>query len=174
MVQVELGLDPGCLFCKADYVGILEGEWYPNQWEYKNKQEINYTQYLEELAECFAANSAYLPDVVIVDPKAKASISVDMAKAIAMANGEDEASVLSQLTDKTLKEAMSHPRNSSTSSSSSVTSVQSGNTSKSKTQAAVKEALKEVSLEHNKVMTEQKQLFQKEIEALHWSSWTTH
>jgi hypothetical protein len=86
---------------------------------------------------------------------------------MAMANGEDDASVLSQLTDKTLKEAnLRPPRNGATSSASSVTSLQSGNTSKSKTQAAVKEALKEVSIEHNKAMIEQKRQFQKEIEAL--------
>jgi hypothetical protein len=166
MVQVELGLDPGCFFRKADYVGILEGEWNADKREYKNKQEINQAQYLEELDECFLANSAYLPDVVIVDQAAKASLSADMAKAISMANGEDEASVLSQLTDKTLREASARSRQGTTSSSSSVTSVQSGNTSKSKTQAAVRDALKEVSLEHNKAMMEQKQLFQKEIEAL--------
>jgi hypothetical protein len=166
MVQVELGIDPGCLFRKADYVSILEGEWNPDKREYKNKQEINQAQYLEELDECFLANSAYLPDVVFVDPAAKASLSADMAKAIAMANGEDEASVLSQLTDKTLKEASACSRQGTSSSSVSVTSVRSGNTSKSKTQAAVRDALKEVSLEHNKAMIEQRQMFQKEIEAL--------
>jgi hypothetical protein len=32
-----------------------------------------------------------------------------MDKVMAMANGEDEVSVLSQLTDKTLKEANTHP-----------------------------------------------------------------
>jgi hypothetical protein len=96
----------------------------------------------------------------------RSSLTDDAAKVMAMANGEDEASVLSQLTDKTLKEANLRSRPGTSSSASSVTSIQSGNTSKSKTQAAVKEALKEVSLEHNKAMMEQKQLFQKEIEAL--------
>jgi hypothetical protein len=84
-----------------------------------------------------------------------------MAKVIAMANGEDEASVLSQLTDKTLKEAHLRTDRGNLSSNSSVTSVQSGNTSRSKTQAAVKEALKEVSLEHNKAMIEQKKTVSK-------------
>lgn len=72
-----------------------------------------------------------------MDKATKASISGDMAKAMAMANGEDEVSVLSQLTDKTLKEANTRSRKGISSSASSITSVQSGNTSKSKTQAAV-------------------------------------
>jgi hypothetical protein len=163
MIQEELGLDPGCFFRKTDYAGILEGQWNAVTREYKNKLVINQEQYLQELDDCFLANSAYLPDVVTVE---KVVISPEMAKVIAMANGEDDASILSQLTDKTLKEATSRPRKGMTSSTSSVTSVQSGNTSKSKTQAAVKDALKEVSLEHNKAMKEQQQRFQKEIEAL--------
>jgi hypothetical protein len=166
MVQADLGLDPGCFFRKADYVGILDGEWNSEKREYKNKQEINQTQYLEELDDCFLANSEYLPDVVIMDKANKSLLSADMAKAMAMANGEDEVSVLSQLTEKTLKEANTRIRHGTSSSSSSITSGQSGNTSKSKTQAAVRDALKEVSLEHNKAMLEQKQLFQKEIESL--------
>lgn len=137
MVQVELGLDPGCLFRKADYMGILDGEWNRDTREYKNKTEINQAQYLEELDDCFLANSEFLPDVVVMDKATKASISGDMAKAMAMANGEDEVSVLSQLTDKTLKEANTRSRKGISSSASSITSVQSGNTSKSKTQAAV-------------------------------------
>lgn len=167
MVQAELGLDPGCFFRQADYIGVLDGEWDKATRVYKNKKVINQEQYLQELDDCFLANSMYLPEVVILGQGSdKTSASNNLAKVIAMANGEDEASVLSQLTDKTLKEANLRPRPGTSSSTSSVTSVQSGNTSKSKTQAAVKEALKEVSLEHNKAMTEQKKLFQKEIEAL--------
>jgi hypothetical protein len=167
MVQVELGLDPGCFFRRADYAGILDGEWDSVRRVYKNKLVINQEQYLQELDDCFLANSEYLPEVVIMDQGGKrASSATTMAKDIAMANGEDEASVLSQLTDKTLKEAHLHTDRGNLSSNSSVTSVQSGNTSRSKTQAAVKEALKEVSLEHNKAMIEQKKQFQKEIEAL--------
>jgi hypothetical protein len=166
MIREELGLDPCCFFRKADYMGILDGEWNPATREYRNQQEINQAQYLEELDECFLANSEYLPEVVIMDQATKASVSEDMKKAMAMANGEDEVSVLSQLTDKTLKEATTRPRSGLSSSASSITSAQSGNTSKSKTRAAVRDALREVSLEHNKAMIEQKQLFQKEIEAL--------
>ena len=47
-----------------------------------------------------------------------------------------------------------------------MSSQQSGNTSKSKTQAAVKEALKDVSLQHNKAMKEQHDKFQRELEEL--------
>ena len=57
MVQIELGLDPGCFFHKADYLGTLEGEWNPDNREYKNKPENNQAQYLEELDDCFLANS---------------------------------------------------------------------------------------------------------------------
>lgn len=166
MVKTELGLDPGCFFRKAEYTGILDGEWDAHKRLYKNKTVLNQEQYLQELDDCFLANSEYLPEVVIMEKGGKMSNHDAAAKVMAMANGEDDASVLSQLTDKTLKEATSCPMNGGTSTTSSVTSAQSGNTSKSKTQAAAKEALKEVSIEHNKAMIEQKLLFQKEIEAL--------
>jgi hypothetical protein len=78
---------------------------------------------------------------------------------MAMANGEDDISVLSNLTEKTLKAA-------TTAGGSEETSVASGHTSRSKTQAAVRAALKEVSLEHNKAMVEQQQKFQQELAAL--------
>jgi hypothetical protein len=166
MIQAELGLDPGCFFRKADYVGILDGEWNAEKRVYKNKQIINQEQYLQELDDCFLANSEFLPEVVLMEHDSDRKATMNMAKMMAMANGEDEVSILSQLTDKTLKEANLRPRNGGNSSASSVTSLQSRNTSKSKTQAAVREALKEVSLKHNKAMMEQKNQFQKEIEAL--------
>lgn len=64
-----------------------------------------------------------------------------------MANGEDDVSVLSTLTEKTLKVATVPGGRVDAS------SVASGQTSRSKTQAAVRAALKEVFLEHNKAMT---------------------
>jgi len=166
MVREEMGLDPGCFFRKEDYAGILDGEWNAENREYKNKQVINQEQYLQELDDFFIANSEFLPEVIVMENGGKSSLLDTAAKVMAMANGEDEASVLSQLTDKTLKEANLRPRTGNTSSASSVTSAQSGNTSKSKTQAAVKEALREDSIEHNKAMLEQKKQFQKELEAL--------
>lgn len=45
----------------------------------------------------------------------------------------------------------------------------SGQTSRSKTQAAVRMALKEVSLEHNKAMAEQQKKFQQEMAVLRQS-----
>jgi hypothetical protein len=51
-------------------------------------------------------------------------------------------------------------------SESTTNSQQSGNTTKSKTQAAVKEALRDVSIQHNQAMKEQQEKFRKEIEAL--------
>mmetsp|Transcript_1469 Transcript_1469/g.2680 ORF Transcript_1469/g.2680 Transcript_1469/m.2680 type:complete len:140 (+) Transcript_1469:216-635(+) len=86
---------------------------------------------------------------------------------MAMANGEDDVSILSQLTEKTLKEATSRRRKDGIQSSdSSIASNQSGMTSRSKTQAAVREVLKEVSIQHNQAMKEQHDRFQKELEAL--------
>jgi hypothetical protein len=88
-----------------------------------------------------------------------------MSKHVARANSKDNVSVISNLTDKTLKAAttmmggtqLHHVDDSSTIS---------GMTSKSKMQLAVKEALKGVSEEHNKAMMEQQQHFQREIDAL--------
>jgi hypothetical protein len=51
-------------------------------------------------------------------------------------------------------------------SDSTTTSQQSGKTTKLKTQAAVKEALRDVSIQHNQAMREQQDKFRKEIEAL--------
>ena len=99
MVQQELGLDPGCFFHKADYLGILEGNWDKETRMYKNQQVLNQEQFLHAMDECFLANSEFLPKVVIMD---KTKMTPAEVKAMAMANGEDDASVLSQLTDKTL------------------------------------------------------------------------
>jgi hypothetical protein len=81
-----------------------------------------------------------------------------------LANGTDEVSVLSQLTEKTLKAATSAVASGKNIQDEG--SMASGNTSRSKTQAAVKDALKEVSLEHNKAMEEQRLKLQRELEAL--------
>lgn len=110
-------------------------------------------------------NKEYIPEVVILETSNGHQME---AKTMAMANGEDEVSVLSQLTEKTLKaatEAKARPQDNA-SSTGSVSTTQSGNTSKSKTQAAVKEVLKTVSLEHSRAMQEQHNRMQKEIEAL--------
>jgi hypothetical protein len=163
VVQKELGLDPACFFHKADYAGILEGKWNSTTQEFKTKQTLNQEQFLNDLDECFLINKAFLLEVVIMG---KSSVDKELVdKTMAMANGEDDVSVLSQLTDKTLKAVTSRSGQTSPSNS-SVNSQQSGNTSKSKTQAAVKEALKDVSLQHNKAMKEQHDKFRREIEAL--------
>jgi 2-oxoglutarate dehydrogenase complex dehydrogenase (E1) component-like enzyme len=83
---------------------------------------------------------------------------------MAMANGEDDVSILSTPTDKTLQAAVTRPGEHN--GKNDDTSIQSGMTSKSKTQQAVKLALKEVSIEHQRAMSEQQQKFQKEIEEL--------
>jgi hypothetical protein len=164
MVHDELGLDPGCFFHKSDYIGLLDGEWNSLMREYRNRQLIDQEQYLSDLDDCFLLNKAFLPEIVILETIQK-DPSVD--KAMAMANGEDDVSILSQLTEKTLKEAKSRRRKDGTQSSdSSIASTQSGLTSRSKTQAAVKEVLKEVSIQHTQAMKEQHDRFQKEIEAL--------
>jgi hypothetical protein len=166
VVKEELGLDPSCFFHKVDYDGIMDGTWIPSTREFKNKQTLNQEQYLQDLDECFLANKEFLPEVVVLE---SSRVEKEAAmKAMAMANGEDDVSVLSQLTDKTLKAAMSRGSRSSPSESTinSINSQQSGGTTKSKTQAAVKEALKDVSLQHNKAMKEQQDKFQKQIEEL--------
>jgi hypothetical protein len=156
VVKEELHLDPGCFFHKSDFLSILEGTWSKDKREYKNKGILNQEQYLRELDECFMLNRAFLPEVIVLDNVAN---SQQQAKAMAMANGEEDISVLSNLTEKTLKAA-------TTPGGSEDASVASGHTSRSKTQAAVRAALKEVSLEHNKAMVEQQQKFQQELAAL--------
>jgi hypothetical protein len=158
-LQEELQLDPSCFFHRSDYLSILEGTWSKDKREYKNKGILNQEQYLQELDECFMTNRAFLPEVIVLD---NVTNSQHQAKAMAMANGEDEVSVLSNLTEKTLK-AATKPGGTDE------TSVASGHTSRSKTQAAVRAALKEVSLEHNKAMAEQQKKFQQELAALRQS-----
>ena len=163
VVKEELGLDPSCFFHKVDYASVLEGSWNPATREFKNRQMINQEQYLHDLDDCFLVNKEFLPEVVIMQNK---QVDQKLAnKTMAMAHGEDDISILSNLTEKTLKASRSRTGNHSPSES-TINSQQSGNTSKSKTQAAVKEALKDVSLQHNKAMQEQKEKFRKEIEAL--------
>jgi len=94
---------------------------------------INQEQYLNELEDCFHLNRDFIPDILIPDsiPPDK-----DMEKQVAMANGQDDISMISNLTDKTLKAATTIPRHSNDRSEAS--SLASGFTSKSKTQLAVK------------------------------------
>jgi hypothetical protein len=161
VIRDELQLDPGCFFHRLDYLPILEGTWNSATREYKNRGVMNQEQYLQELDEFFSVNRSFLPEMIVLET---AIDSQTQAKAIALASGTDEVSVLSQLTEKTLRAATAtavsgrHDNDES--------SIESGNTSRSKTQAAVKEALKEVSLEHNKAMEEQRLKFQWELEAL--------
>ena len=164
LVRDELGLEPGCFFHKSDYIGLLDGDWNPTSREYRNRQSINQEQYLSDLEDCFLLNKAFLPEIILLD-QPTTDMSAD--KAVAMASGEDDVSILSQLTEKTLKEATSRKKKDGTQSSdSSIASYQSGMTSRSKTQAAVKEVLKEVTIQHSKAMKEQHDRFQKELETL--------
>jgi hypothetical protein len=160
-IRDELVLDPSCFFHKSDFMHLVDGKWDKEKRTYLSKTMLNQEQYLSELEDCFRLNRPYLPEVIITDTT---SNNGDMAKHIAMAHGEDEVSVISNLTDKTLKAATSI--SGKTPRSRDDNSTISGNTSKSKTQLAVKEALKEVSVEHNRAMTEQQQKFQQEIDAL--------
>jgi hypothetical protein len=125
---------------------------------------LNQEQYLNDLDDCFIANHAFVPAIIMMDMMVDAT---DAAKGLAMAHGEDEVSVISMLTDKTLKEATTYSAHlKSTGEEMSVGSAVSGMTSKSKTQLAIREAIKEVSVEHNKAMEEQQQRFQREIAKL--------
>lgn len=164
VIKHHLGLDPTCFFHKADYINVLNGVWNSGTREFKNKQTLNQEQFLHDLDDCFLVNKEFLQEVVIMG-----QTKVDTAtasKTMAMASGEDDISVLSQLTDKTLKASMSRSGHQSPTGGSSVNSHQSGMTTKSKTQAAVKEALRDVSIQHNQAMKEQQAKFQKEIESL--------
>jgi hypothetical protein len=120
---------------------------------------LNQEQYIEDMDEFFCANQSFLGHTVEILPT---NVTEDERKEVAMANGEDDVSLLSNLTDKTLKEANTP----STGNQDDGTSIQSGMTSRSKTQLAVKEALKAVSLEHKKALQEQQQKFQKELDVL--------
>lgn len=103
-IQSELHLDPGCFFHKSDYGSIMKGAWDSEKQEYKNVNMLNQEHYLNELDDCFMANRAFFPTVVLMDT---ARDNADEAKGLTMANGEEEVSVISTLTDKTLKEASS-------------------------------------------------------------------
>jgi hypothetical protein len=122
---------------------------------------MNQEQYLQELDDFFSINRSFMPEMIVIE---NAGSMDNQAKTIALANGTDEVSVLSQLTEKTLKAATSAVASGKNIQDDG--SMASGNTSRSKTQAAVKDALKEVSLEHNKAMEEQRLKFQRELEAL--------
>jgi hypothetical protein len=161
VIRDELQLDPGCFFHRSDYISIMDGTWNPGTREYKNKGVMNQEQYLEELDEFFSVNRTFLPEMIVLG---KADVEQQQAKALALASGTDDVSILSQLTDKTLRAATAtmEPRRSVQDDS----SIESGQTSRSKTQAAVKEALKEVSLEHNRAMEEQRMKFQREMDEL--------
>jgi len=160
-IQTEVGLDPSSFFHKSEYHEILNGNWDKEKREYKNVSMLNQEQYLNELEECFLANREFVPSIVQME---SSTSPLDIQKGLAMANREEEVSVVSALTDKTLKEASTLPGHQKASSATS--SVASGMTSRSKTQLAVKEALKEVSVEHNRAMEEQQRRFRQEIDEL--------
>jgi hypothetical protein len=169
VVQEELQLDPGCFFHRSDYLAIIEGTWNSATREYKNKGIMNQEQYLQELDEFFSVNRSFLPDMIVLD---NVDTSDTQAKAIALASGMDDVSVLSQLTEKTLRAATTTATTDQNGQDD--LSLVSGNTSRSKTQAAVKEALREVSIEHNKAMEEQRLQFQCELETLRSSMDKNH
>jgi hypothetical protein len=159
LIRDELKLDPTCFVHKSDAATIMEGTWEIQTRTYKNKHMLNQEQYMEDMDEFFCANKSFLGHTVEVPPL---HTTEDERKQVAMANGEDDVSLLSNLTDKTLRDANTPgPVNQEDGAS-----VQSGMTSRSKTQLAVKEALKAVSLEHKKALQEQQQKFQKELEVL--------
>jgi hypothetical protein len=152
VIRDELKLDPGCFFHRSNYLTILEGTWTPATREYKNKGMMNQEQYLQELDEFFSVNRTFLPDMIVFENTVNTQTQAD------------GVSVLSQLTDKMLRAATSIATLDKSSQDDS--SIESGQTSRSKTQAAVKEALKEVSLEHNRAMEDQRVKCQRELEEL--------
>lgn len=158
VIRDELGLEPTCFIHKGDAEKIMEGLWDSTTRVYKNKNMLNQEQYMDEMEEFFSANNVFLGNTVEVPHLSSAEIH----KQVAMANGEDEVSVISNLTDKTLQDAkiphQTAPQDNE--------SIQSGMTSKSKTRLAVKEALQAVTIEHGKALKEQQQKFQKEIDEL--------
>jgi hypothetical protein len=162
VIRDGLGLDPSCFLHKSDYAHILEGSWDHDNRVFKNRNMINQEQYLMDLDDCFMVNQPFLPNTVFLNPSTLDVHNSD--KNMAMANGEDDVSILSTPTDKTLQAAVTRPGEHN--GKNDDTSIQSGMTSKSKTQQAVKLALKEVSIEHQRAMSEQQQKFQKEIEEL--------
>lgn len=144
---------------KSDVATTLEGAWDPTTRVYKNKNMMNQEQYMADMDDFFHANNCFLGHTVEVTSPIPPG---EVQKYTALANGEDDVSMLSNLTEKTLQEA--NKAGDGTSNENQL--VQSGMTSKSKTQLAVKEALQAVSLEHNKALREQQKKFQLEIESL--------
>jgi hypothetical protein len=120
---------------------------------------LNQEQYMAKMDDFFCANNSFLGHTVEVPPSVPTE---EEKKQVAMANGEDDVSIVSNLTDKTLRDANDSVKGIQGDGS----SVQSGMTSRSKTQLAVKEALQVVSLEHNKALKEQQRKFQRELDDL--------
>lgn len=160
-VRDTLNLDPACFFHHSDFKHILEGTWDKEKREYKDPNMINQEQYLMDLDDCFNVHREFFPHTIFTDTK---ETRMETEKHLAMANGEDDISILSSLTEKTLKAATKIPGTSGRGDDGM--SVESGMTSKSKTQLAVRSALKEVSAEHHKAMEEQQKKFEREIAQL--------
>lgn len=158
VIRDELRLEPTSFIHKEDVENIMEGQWDAHTRVYKNKNMLNQEQYMDEMEEFFSANNIFLGNTGELNPLSNAEIQ----KQVAMANGEDEVSVISNLTDKTLQDATLPQQTSSRDSD----SVQSCMTSKSKTRLAVKEALQVVTTERRRALQEQQQRFQKEIDEL--------
>jgi hypothetical protein len=152
IIRDELNLDPSCFMHRSDVANTLEGAWDPTTRVYKNKNMMNQEQYMEDMDDFFHANNCFLGQTVEV---ATPIPSGEVQKHTALVNGEDDVSMLSNLTDKTLQEANKTGEGSAYENQ----SVQSGMTSRSKTQLAVKEALQAVSLEHKKALQEQQKSF---------------
>jgi hypothetical protein len=106
-------------------------------------------------------NKEFFPQTIVMENK---DTTLETDKHMAMANGEDDVSILSSLTEKTLKAATTVPGTAGRNDDGA--SVESGMTSKSKTQLAVRTALKEVSAEHHKAMAEQQKKFEQELALL--------
>lgn len=159
IIKEELKLAPTCFAHRSEVDPILEGIWDPKTRIYKNKNMLNQEQYMAEMDDFFCANNSFLGHTVEVPPSVPTE---EEKKQVAMANGEDDVSIVSNLTDKTLRDANDSVKGIQGDGN----SVQSGMTSRSKTQLAVREALQVVSLEHNKALKEQQRKFQRELDDL--------
>lgn len=69
---------------------------------------IEQEEYLNDLEDCFMANQEFLPKMVILD---KAATTKEAAQHIAMANGEDDVSILSNLMQHETRQEMKSPLN---------------------------------------------------------------
>jgi hypothetical protein len=98
----ELNIDPACFFHCSDYHTLLDGMWNKDTREYKNQSMMNQEQYLMDLDDCFSVNISFFPDMVVIDNATSKELQ---EKALVMAQGEDDISIMSNLTDKTLKAA---------------------------------------------------------------------